>query len=79
MFKTNAILASHIFSERQKVKVAVGTFTGFATIWWSEHCWLYLDYVPTTWDDLKLFMRERFIDVYYTHGMMKKTTTFKTR
>jgi hypothetical protein len=76
-FKINAIFASHNFSERKKVKVAVGTFTGFATVWWSEYCRLYLDYVPTTWDDLKLIMRDRFVDVYYTRGMIKKLQHLK--
>ena len=57
-FEINAIFSFHNCSERQKVKVAVGTFTGFAIVWWSEHCRLYPDYVPTTWDDLKVVMRE---------------------
>ena len=31
-FEINAIFASHNFSECQKVKVVVGTFTDFATV-----------------------------------------------
>ena len=37
----------------------------------------YPDYIPTTWDDLKLVMRDRFVDVYYTRGMIKKLQHLK--
>src|SRR3954469_6609376 len=76
-FEINVIFASHDFSERKKVKLAVSSFTSFATVWWSEHCRLYPDYVPTTWDDLKLVMRDRFVDVYYTRGMIEKLQHLK--
>ncbi|XP_044374965.1 uncharacterized protein [Triticum aestivum] len=76
-FEINAIFASHYFSEHEKFKVAVGTFTGFATVWWSEHCQLYSNYVPTTWDDLKPVMRDKFVNVYYTRGMIKKLQNLK--
>ena len=71
-FNINNIFASHGFDERKKIKVAVGSFTGYALVWWSEYCRLYPNHVPTTWDDLKLVMRDRFVDVYYTRGMIKK-------
>ena len=35
-FNINNIFASHSFDERKKVKVAVGSFTGYALVWWSE-------------------------------------------
>ena len=76
-FEINAIFALHNFSEHKKVKLTVGTFTGFAIVWWSEHCRLYPDYVPNTCDDLKLVMRDRFVDVYYTRGMIKKLQRLK--
>ena len=63
-YKINAIFASHNFDECRKVKGVVSTFNSFALVWWNEHCRLYPNYVPTTWDDLKLVMRDRFIDVY---------------
>ena len=76
-FEINAIFASHNFSEHKKVKLAVGTFTGFAIVWWSEYCRLHPDYVSNTWDDLKHVMRDRFVDVYYTCGMIKKLEHLK--
>ena len=60
----NAILASHNFDECGKFQAAVSTFSSFALVWWSEYCRLNLDLIPTNWDDLKLVMRDRFIDVY---------------
>ena len=66
-YEINAIFASHNFDERKKVKAAVSTFSSFALVWWSEYCRLYPDYIPTTWDDLKLVMRNRFIDIYSWH------------
>ena len=71
------IFASHNFDEHKKVKVAVGSFTGYALVWWAEYCRLHPDYIPTTWDDLILVMRDRFVDVYYTHGMIKKLQHLK--
>ena len=66
------IFASHNFNEHKKVKVAVGSFTGYALVWWSEYCQLNPDYILTTWDGLKHVMRDRFIDLHYTRGMIKK-------
>ena len=70
-YKINAIFASHNFDERGKFQAAVSTFSCFALVWWSEYCRLNPDFIPTTWDDLKLVMRDRFVDVYYTRGMIK--------
>ena len=47
-FEINDIFISHNFSEHKKVKFAIGTFTGLASIWWNEYCHLYPDYIPTT-------------------------------
>ena len=39
----NNIFASHNFDERKKVKVAGGSLTGYALVWWSEYCRLHPD------------------------------------
>ena len=71
------IRLSHNFDERKKVTVAVGSFTRYALVWWSEYCRSHPNYVPNTWDDLKHVMRDRFVDVYYTHSMIKKLEHLK--
>ena len=71
-FEINAIFASHTFDEHGKCQAAVSTFSSFALVWWSEYCRLNPDYIPTTWDGLKHVMRDRFVDVYYTRGMITK-------
>src|SRR3954463_16548666 len=76
-FEINDIFVSHNFSEHKKVKTAISAFTGFASIWWNEYCSLYPDYIPTTWSDLKLAMRYRFVASYYTHDMVKKLQNLK--
>ncbi len=76
-FDINNIFASHNFDERQKVKVVVGSLTGYALVWWSEYCRLHPDYIPTTWDDLKLAMRHTFVPAYYTRDMIKKLQHLK--
>ena len=76
-YEINARFASHNFDERRKVKSTVSTFSSFALVWWSEYCRLNPNFIPTTWDDLKLVMRDRFIDVYYNRGMIKKLQHFK--
>ena len=45
-FDLNNIFASNNFDVRKKVKVAVGSFTGYALVWWSEYCRLHPDYIP---------------------------------
>ena len=76
-FEINAIFVAHDFSERNKVKTAISTFTGIASIWWNEYCRSYPDYIPTTWHDLKLAMRYRFVPSYYTRDMVKKLQNLK--
>ena len=71
-FELNDIFASHNFTKRKKIKSAISTFTDFAYSWWSEYCRSYPDYIPTTWDDLKLAMRYRFVPSYYTRDMVRK-------
>ena len=76
-FEMNDIFSSHNFAEHKKVKLAVGSFTGYASVWWSEYYRLQPDYIPTTWDDLKLSMRHTFVPTYYTRGMIKKLQHLK--
>jgi hypothetical protein len=71
-FEINDIFVSHHFSERKKIQTTISKFTDFASMWWSEYCRLYPDYIPTTWHDLKLAMRHRFFPPYYTRDMIKK-------
>ena len=75
--KINAIFASHNLDERGKFQAAVSTFSSFTLVWCSKYCRLNPDYIPTTWDGLKPVMRERFVDVYYTRGMIKKLQHLK--
>ena len=78
-YEINAIFASRNFYEHGKFQTAVSTFSNFALVWWSEYCRLNPNFKHTNSDDLKLDMRDRSIDVFYTRGMIKKITTFKTR
>ena len=56
VFDINNIFASHNFAACKKVQVTVSSFTGYASVWWSEYCRLHPDYIHTTWDNLKLAM-----------------------
>ena len=76
-FDINNLFASHSFDERKKVKVAVGSFTGYALVWWSEYCRLHPNYIPTTWIDLKVAMRHTFVPAYYTRDMLTKLQHLK--
>jgi hypothetical protein len=71
-FEINDIFVSHNFSERKRIKSATSTFTDFASLWWNEYCRSYPAYIPTTWHDLKLAMRYRFVPSRYTRDMVKK-------
>ena len=35
-FHINNIFSSHNFADCKKVKVAVGSFTGYASVWWGD-------------------------------------------
>lgn len=76
-FEINDIFVSYNFSEHKKLKFAISTFTGLASVWWNEYCRLYPDYIPTTWHDLKLAMRYKFVPSYYTRDMVKKLQNLK--
>jgi hypothetical protein len=76
-FEINDIFVSHNFLEHKKVKTAISAFKDFASIWWNEYCSLYPDYIPNTWNDLKLAMRYRFVPSYYTRDKVRKLQNLK--
>ena len=38
------------YPEDRRVCAATCEFTGFASVWWSEHCHMYHHNIPNTWD-----------------------------
>ena len=60
------------YPEDRRVAAAVCEFTSFASIWWSEHCRLYHDNIPTTWAALKTAMRTRWVPPYYQRELLQK-------
>lgn len=63
---------AHHFHEHNQVWAAVSSFAEYASTWWDEYCDLYPDYIPTTWPDLKLAMRYKFVPSSYTRKMLHK-------
>jgi hypothetical protein len=55
-FEINDIFISHNFFKRKRIQTIISTFTDFASLWWNKYCRLNPEYVPTTWEDLKLAM-----------------------
>ena len=60
------------YPEHRRVTAAVCEFTGFASIWWSEHCRLHANNIPTTWAALKDAMRTRWVPPYYQRELLQK-------
>ena len=60
------------YPEDRHVAAAVCEFTSFASVWWSEHCRLYHDNIPTTWASLKTAMRTRWVPPYYQRELLQK-------
>src|SRR3954464_784704 len=60
------------YPENRRVTAAVCEFTGFASIWWSEHCRLHANNIPTTWAALKDAMRTRWVPPYYQRELLQK-------
>src|SRR4051812_38009875 len=60
------------YPENRLVTAAVCEFTGFASIWWSEHCRLHANNIPTTWVALKDAMRTRWVPPYYQRELLPK-------
>src|SRR4051812_7464742 len=60
------------YPENRRVTAAVCEFTGFASIWWSEHCRLHANNIPTTWAALKDAMRTRWVPPYYQRELLQR-------
>ena len=60
------------YPEERRVAAAVREFTSFASVWWSEHCRLYHDNIPTTWGALKTTMCTRWVLPYYQRELLQK-------
>ena len=65
------IFSRHV-REHKQVRAATSTFYDYASTWWDEYCDLYPEYIPTTWKDLKLAIRYKFVPSYYTRNMIRK-------
>ena len=62
----------HAFSVDRRVRAATSEFSGFASVWWKEHCSKHPNNIPTTWDALKQLMRHRFVPSYYARDLLNK-------
>jgi hypothetical protein len=62
--------ASHLVPDRHKVRQATSEFKDFAIIWWQECASLNIQ--PTTWDALKIAMRDHFVPASYKRDLRKK-------
>ena len=63
-------LASHLVPERHQVRQATSEFKDFAIIWWTG---LVGDgRAPTSWDELKVAMHDRFVAPSYHRELRKK-------
>ena len=60
------------YPEDRRVCAATCEFTGFASIWWSEHCRMHHDNILTTWTALKTVMRTRWVPPYYQLELLQK-------
>lgn len=61
---------AHLVPEVHRVRQATSEFKNFAIIWWSRVCNDGL--APTTWDALKVAMRNRFIPPSFKRDLRKK-------
>jgi hypothetical protein len=62
--------AAHLVPERHQVRQATSEFKDFAIVWWTG---LVGDgRAPTTWEDLKVAMRDRFVPPSYHRELRKK-------
>src|SRR3954464_8376255 len=52
---------------------------GFASIWWSEHCRLHANNIPTTWAALKDAMRTRWVPPYYQRELLQNIQRLRQR
>ena len=65
------------YPDDRRVTAAVCAFAGFASIWWSEHCRVNPNDIPTTWPVLKDAMRKRWVPPYYQRDLLQKLQNLK--
>jgi hypothetical protein len=62
--------SAHLVPEQHRVRQATSEFKDFAIIWWiglaAEGT------SPSTWEELKVAMRDRFVPSSYTRDLRKK-------
>ena len=61
---------AHLVPEVHRVRQATSEFKNFAIIWWNRVCTDGL--APTTWDALKVAMRNRFVPPAFKRDLRKK-------
>jgi hypothetical protein len=61
---------AHLVPEQHRVRQASSEFKDFAIIWWSGLVAAGL--APTTWEALKVAMRDRFVPPSYHRELRKK-------
>ena len=62
--------SAHLVPEQHRVRQATSEFKDFAIIWWSGLA--AQDALPTTWEQLKIAMRDRFVPPSYHRELRKK-------
>ena len=63
-------LNSHFVPEQHRVRQATSKFKDFAIIWWYELA--AMNALPSTWEQLKEAMRDRFIPFSYKRDLLRK-------
>ncbi len=63
------------WSEEQKIKAAISSFSSFVSLWWRDIC--LVGNKPGSWNDLNTLMRARFIPGYYIRDLQKKMQNLK--
>jgi hypothetical protein len=70
MMSVEQKFSAHLVPERHRVRQASSEFKDFAIIWWSGL--VAENALPTTWEQLKVAMREHFVPPSYHRDLHKK-------
>jgi hypothetical protein len=62
--------SSHLVPEEHRVRQATSEFKDFAIIWWTGLATE--NTTPSTWEELKVAMRDRFVPPSYHRDLRKK-------
>jgi hypothetical protein len=62
--------AAHLVPEQHQVRQATSEFKDFAIFWWTGQ--VRDGRAPTTWEDFKVAMRDRFVPPSYHRELHKK-------